>query len=519
MSSDHRLFNCLTSRLLPLWLVTLLLSACATDLQPVESTPEFTPAPMQTMQWQALNTVRQDDWFHLLNTGSDALDWRLRAIDSAEGSIDLQTFIWDLDGSGAAIKQHLLDAAARGVFVRVLVDDSFILDADQELLDIDRHPDIELKVFNPYQRRSSHTAMRELLNLGEFHRLDHRMHNKVMVIDNQVAVLGGRNLADHYFGYDENDNFRDMEVIAGGPIVHQLVDGFDLYWNDGWSFPMETVMELRAGPGSPKQLSQVSQVSQSATLLPEAHLEESAQERMAAWIALAESAHAGVPRLLLDQPPADNPADAGQAPIQVAEQLVREIDAARQEIWLVSAYLIPTPEIEAAIQRAEERGVEVRILTNSINSNNHITAHSAYRKHIRNLLEIGADLHEVRFDAQDRDLYIESPVEKKSLCLHAKVLLFDDNRVFIGSANLDPRSMHINTEMGLIIESESLNASVREALEPDFSPRNAWQLQLQADGRVTWASDKETLDHQPTHSFMRRIEDWFFSLIPIENEM
>jgi len=422
---------------------------------------------MQTMQWQALNTVRQDDWFHLLNTGSDALDWRLRAIDSAEGSIDLQTFIWDLDGSGAAIKQHLLDAAARGVFVRVLVDDSFILDADQELLDIDRHPDIELKVFNPYQRRSSHTAMRELLNLGEFHRLDHRMHNKVMVIDNQVAVLGGRNLADHYFGYDENDNFRDMEVIAGGPIVHQLVDGFDLYWNDGW----------------------------------------------------AESAHAGVPRLLLDQPPADNPADAGQAPIQVAEQLVREIDAARQEIWLVSAYLIPTPEIEAAIQRAEERGVEVRILTNSINSNNHITAHSAYRKHIRNLLEIGADLHEVRFDAQDRDLYIESPVEKKSLCLHAKVLLFDDNRVFIGSANLDPRSMHINTEMGLIIESESLNASVREALEPDFSPRNAWQLQLQADGRVTWASDKETLDHQPTHSFMRRIEDWFFSLIPIENEM
>ena len=465
------------------------------------------------MQWQTLNAVRQDDWFHLLNTGSDALDWRLRAIDSAEDSIDLQTFIWDLDGSGGAIKQHLLDAAARGVFVRVLVDDSFILDADQELLDIDQHQNIELKVFNPYKRRSSHAAMREVLNLGEFHRLDHRMHNKVMVIDNQVAVLGGRNLADHYFGYDESDNFRDMEVVAGGPIVHQLADGFDLYWNDGWSFPVSTVMEVRAGPGSPQK------VKQSATLLPEAHREESAQERMAAWIQLAKSAHSGTARLLLDDPPEDNPAADGQAPVQVAEQLVREIDASRQEIWLVSAYLIPTPEIEAAIQRAEERGVEVRILTNSINSNNHITAHSAYRKHIRTLLEIGAEMHEVRFDAEDRDLYIESPVDNKTLCLHAKVLLFDSNRVFIGSANLDPRSMHINTEMGLMIESESLNANVREALEPDFSPRNAWQLQLREDGRVVWVSDKETLDHQPTHSFMRRIEDWFFSLLPIENEM
>jgi putative cardiolipin synthase len=272
-------------------------------------------------------------------------------------------------------------------------------------------------------------------------------------------------------------------------------------------------MEVRAGPGSPKQ------VSLSAALLPHAHLEQSAPERVASWVQLAESAHAGVARLLLDEPPADNPADAGQAPVQVAEQLVREIDAARREIWLISAYLIPTPEIEAAIQRAEERGVEVRILTNSINSNNHITAHSAYRKHIRNLLEIGVDLHEVRFDAEDRDLYIESPVENKSLCLHAKVLLFDDNRVFIGSANLDPRSMHINTEMGLMIESESLNAGVREALEPDFSPRNAWQLKLQADGRVIWVSGSETVEHQPTHSFMRRIEDWFFSLMPIENEM
>jgi putative cardiolipin synthase len=243
----------------------LLLTGCAAGLQPVDSPLEVTPAPSQAMQWQELDAIRQDDWFHVLNLGREALDWRLRAIDSAVESIDMQTFIWDLDGSGAAIKQHLLDAAGRGVFVRVLVDDSFILDADQELLDIDNHPGIELKVFNPYKRRSSQAALRETLNLGEFHRLDHRMHNKVMVTDNRVAVLGGRNLADHYFGYDENDNFRDMEVVAGGPIVHELADGFDLYWNNGWSFPVAAAMEQRSMPGSPEP------VSEDDALRPEMH--------------------------------------------------------------------------------------------------------------------------------------------------------------------------------------------------------------------------------------------------------
>lgn len=500
-------------RFLALLGLILALAGCAAGLQPVVSPVEITPEPSQAELWQELEAVRQGDWFHLLNTGSEALDWRLRAIDSAVGSIDMQTFIWDLDGSGAAIKEHLLAAAARGVFVRVLVDDSFILDADQELLDIDQHPSIELKVFNPYQRRSSHAALRQVLNLGEFHRLDHRMHNKVMVIDNRVALLGGRNLADHYFGFDDSDNFRDMEVVAGGPVVQQLADGFDRYWNDAWAFPVAAAMEQRSGPGSARPSGPLN------TMPAGVHEEQSAQDRMAQWVQLVNTAHAGSARLLLDAPPTDNPAVPAQAPVQVGDQLVREIDAARREVWLISAYLIPTPELEQAIQRARERGVNVRILTNSINSNNHLTAHSAYRKHVRKLVEMGAEVHEVRYDAMDRDLYIESPVADKSLCLHAKLIVFDDDRIFVGSANLDPRSLHINTEMGLVIHSTSLNAEMRQALEPDFSLRNAWRLQLDAQQRITWTSASETILHQPTHSFMRRIEDWFFSLLPIENEM
>ena len=198
------------------------------------------------------------------------------------------------------------------------------------------------------------------------------------------------------------------------------------------------------------------------------HLEQTADERHAAWMALARSAHTGTARLLLDEPPPENPANQAEAPVQVGNQLIQAIDAANEEVWLISAYLIPTDALEAAIQRAEQRGVQVRILTNSIGSNNHLTAHSAYRKHVKRLLEMGVDVHELREDAEDRDLYIVSPVEDKSLCLHAKLIIFDHDRVFLGSANLDPRSMRINTEMGLLVESESLNSGISHGAGTGF---------------------------------------------------
>ena len=491
----------------------LLLHGCAGGLQPVASPVETTPTPSEATKWQELEAIRADDWFHVLNVGSEAFDWRLRAIDSAVDSVDLQTFIWELDAVGHQVREHLLAAAARGVFVRVLVDDSFVLDADQELLDIDRHENIELKVFNPYKRRSSEAALRQVLNAGEFHRLDHRMHNKVMVVDNRVAIVGGRNIASHYFGYHPTDNFRDMELVAGGSVVHELAAGFDAYWNDTWSFPVAAIMAQRAGPGQPER----DLAADSSTA--DGHAEQSQAQRMEDWKRLVAGAHPGRAELLLDRPPEDNPSEASEAPVQVGERLIEAIDMAASEVWLVSAYLIPTPELEAAIQRAEVRGVQVRILTNSINSNNHLTAHSAYRKHIERLVDLGADVHEVRAQAKDRGLYIQSPVEEKSLCLHAKMLVFDDNRVFVGSANLDPRSLKLNTEMGLLIESDALNAELRRVLEPDFALRNAWKLKRDESGQMTWVSDDEVVQHQPTHSYMRRIEDWFLTLLPIEDEM
>ncbi|HKJ21386.1 MAG TPA: phospholipase D-like domain-containing protein, partial [Woeseiaceae bacterium] len=232
-----------------------------------------------------------------------------------------------------------------------------------------------------------------------------------------------------------------------------------------------------------------------------------------------DRADTGEAILFADDPPQDNPKNRDEEPVQVANELTKLFDGAESEIIIVSAYLIPTPELEGAVERALDRGVIVRILTNSIGSNNHLSAHSAYRNHIDTLLEHGAELHEVRMEARDRDRYILTPVGRKTLALHAKALLIDNDMVFVGSANLDPRSLRINTEMGLLVLSEQFNAKVRSALEGDFSTANAWRLELQSDGKVFWVSDDETLQSQPATSFTQRIEDWFFSHLPIEDEM
>jgi len=497
---------------LVLTVAVLLLAGCG-SLQPVELPPEYTPPPADTPLWSTVDAAAGTDWHILLNDGPGALDWRLAAIDSAAESIDLQTFLWHFDTAGAMVLDHLLRAADRGVLIRMLIDDTFLVHEDELLLALAAHPNIEYRVFNPFKRRSGGLATRQLLNLGDFGRLDHRMHNKAMVIDNQVAIVGGRNLADEYFGLDEGSNFRDLELLLGGPIVQAVAAEFDIYWNDRWSFPIEAIAHAKA---SADMLAEARQIAEAATHI---HREATPTELVDRWVDAIAEADRGEARLFADEPPDDNPKNRDEAPVQVANELARLFDGADTEILIVSAYLIPTPDLEGAVQRALDRGVRVRILTNSIGSNNHLTAHAAYRKHIDTLLESGAELHEVRTDAKDRERYILTPIGRKTLALHAKALVIDDDKVFIGSANLDPRSLRINTEMGFLVTSNAFNAEVRTALEGDFATENAWRLERQDDGRIFWVSDDETLESQPATSFMQRIEEWFFSHLPIEGEM
>jgi putative cardiolipin synthase len=493
-------------------LPVLLVTGCS-SLKPIELPPEDTAPPSHNAVWDAVGAATSKDWHALLDDGPTALDWRLRAIDSASDSIDFQTFLWFFDTAGAMVLDHIIKAADRNVTVRILVDDTFLVHESELLLALAEHPNIEYRVFNPFKRRSGGLVTRQLLNLSEFRRLDHRMHNKAMVVDNRVAIVGGRNIADEYFGLSDGSNFRDLELLFGGPVVQEISTVFDSYWNDQWSLPIEMLSHKKA---SAEQLVAARRVTDES---PHLHTEASTEEIITQWREVIASADTGEAILYSDEPPKNNPKNREEAPIQVANELISLFDGAESEIIIVSAYLIPTPDLEGAVKRALDRGVRVRILTNSIGSNNHLSAHSAYRNHINTLLENGAELHEVRTDARDRDRYMLTPIGRKKLALHAKALIIDFDKVFIGSANLDPRSLRINTEMGFLVISDQFNKNLRTALEGDFLTANAWRLELQENGSVYWVGEDRTLESEPATSYMQRIETWFFSHLPIEGAL
>lgn len=488
-------------------------TGCSLQVTPGEREWQQARPAVDAPLWSEMSEVRTDDWYALLNLGPGALDWRLRAIESATSSIDLQTFLWEDDYAGRLVHERLRAAADRGVKVRILVDDSFLIQSEASFAALASHPNVSGRIYNPFPNRPHNLIARQALNLAAFSRLNHRMHNKLMVVDGQVALLGGRNLADHYFGFHQVANFRDLEVLVGGSDIVALSQGFDTYWNDEWAVEVERVLHsggMGASPVDPMEADSTA---------PLESVMESPQERRLQWRELVKGAAAGEAELILDEPDTMKGGTPESPTNAIATAVSRLLDEAEKEVWLVSAYFIPTPEFEAAVQRAEDRGVSVRVLTNSIRSNNHLAAHSAYRKHIGRLLDHGADLHELRVDAGSRSDYMVTPISDKHLALHAKVIVVDHDKVFVGSPNLDPRSLRLNTEMGLLIHSATLNHEVRTALTDDFALENAWKLSRSDSGQIQWESDDAVRSHQPSSGVMQEFYDFLLMTLPIEGEM
>ena len=490
-------------------LALLLLAACATVEPQRDRAAESAHTPATMDVWSELPDIERHDRLIPLNIGSDALQWRLRALRAATDSIDLQTFIWKDDGVGLALVREVVAAAERGVRVRVLLDDSFLIHADPGLQALSRHPNISYRIYNPAAQRSGNMLTRELKNLNDFSRINHRMHNKLLVVDGRVAIIGGRNQADEYFGYEASHNFRDFELVVSGPFMAQLEAVFDLYWNDPWSLAIEDLVPAGEGP----DFASIQAWLQDNALDHHGLAESTAQD----WSGLFADAFTADLELLVDMPADANPIE--DMPVQLAGALIERIDEVQRDLILVAAYFIPTPALTTAIERATERGVRVRVFTNSLGSNNHVSAHAAYAGHRPALLEAGAELYELRPDAQSRELYLDVAATESLLGLHEKGAVFDDCCLFVGSANLDPRSLRLNTEVGLLIDSPGLNAKVRRLLEVDLEPQNAWRVTLDSNGAIEWLGEQGAQSHTPPASFYLRAESWFFGLLPIEGQM
>ncbi len=496
-----------------------ILAGCSRPLPPLmlPDSRDISPLESETI-WKARGIIPPTDelsHFMLLDSGSVSLKWRLALIDSATLSINAQYFLWKFDQVGSLLMDRLLKAADRGVLVRLLVDDSFLSGEDVVLEELDEHPNIEVRIFNPFSRRSNNIELRFLENLNDFSRTNHRMHNKVLTADNQVAIVGGRNIGDEYFGFNQDHNFRDFDILTNGTVVPEITKGFDIYWNSEWSYPIPRIDQGKVDFSDLEKLRK--ELTDNFTPLHSwlALLPGEGEQWAGHWQEYTEQAIPGRALVLLDDPNFHE----GQTGQHVAMHLRRATAQSKKSITMISAYLIPTDSLTKVIAERQQAGVQFHFLTNSLASNNHIPAHVAYQHHRKSLLKLGANLYEFKRDAAERSRYQAKYVDSKQFGLHAKVSIFDRQRVLIGSLNLDPRSMILNTEIGLLIDSVPLAEAITAAFTPDFSPQNSWRLDLDENDNVTWHSGSIVLNKQPAGTIWRALGDIFFDLIDLDNEM
>ena len=460
--------------------------------------------------------------FRPLSSGVDALLARVVLAEAAERSLDAQYYIWHDDLTGRIFADALLRAADRGVRVRVLLDDVGAQANDATLLVLDSHPNIEIRLFNPVASRS----FRGLGMLTDFSRVNRRMHNKAFVADNQAAILGGRNIGDEYFEASSEVAFGDLDVLTVGPIVNEVSSAFDQFWNAPSSYPITTLLGQSAGSEDLAKL---------RTELA-AYIEANRDSPYVthAGSRLAEEAKSGrydyywgKATLLFD-----DPSKISRAPDATEGHLLPQFSGiglqTRQELLIVSPYFVPGEAGVAWLNGLVARGVRVTVLTNSLAATDVGAVHSGYQRYREELLEGGVVLYELKPGAVPLE-----KADKKTkgfgssrASLHAKTFVFDRRAVFIGSLNLDPRSLQLNTEIGVVCESAPLAENIAGGLKKNLDSI-AWRLERVADAsgsaHIEWveasADGERRYVSDPEVGAMRRFSVWFLGLLPIESQL
>lgn len=435
------------------------------------------------------------------------------AIDSARHSIDLMTFLWWGDEAGELVLQRLLAAADRGVKVRLIVDDMTTIDTGTELklrdvsnAAIDAHPNIELRVFNPWSNRGAMGRAVEFV--GDFTRLNQRMHNKALIADNRAAIVGGRNLGNEYFGLSSSFNFRDIDVLAVGPAARQVSGVFDRYWNGEWVVSQAALQEGGNSGALVRERKILSDRLAQATTLERFPI--APQDWTAQLDGLAGELDVGSSTVVTDTPEEDSITHHMPNTIRA---LFAEAD---EEVLVTNAYVIPDELVFKRTADEVKRGVRFAMLTNSLASTDAAGVHAHYTDWRPRLVTGGVELYELRHDAPIRQTVAETPpVRGAFMGLHAKSIVVDRKKVLIGSMNLDPRSWAHNTEMGLVIECPPLAQRLASAIDRDMLPANAWKIVVDEAGAVSWVSGEEVRHEAPAREG-QRLEEVLHRLLPAD---
>jgi len=390
--------------------------------------------------------------FYPLFEGMDALGVRLALIDRAEKTIDAQYFLMKPDSTGYLFAMKLLEAANRGVRVRFLLDDIFTTVKDDGLLLLNQHPNIEIRLFNPISRAGSFY----LNYLGDFKVANRRMHNKTFTVDNQVSVVGGRNIADEYFGLDKNTKFRDADMIAFGSVAKDISKTFDRFWNHKLAIPMEAFENKKNLPDLTTAEADLDKniVAANHSIYKQALSSPLMQDLLDNRVKFFPSDGKVItddPEKLLNEVSSDHKI--------LVTALAKTVNDAKSEVVVVNPYFIPRKTGIEFWKNIVDKGARVVVVTNSLASNNHVPVHTAYARYRHDLIDAGVELYEIRVDSSKKPT---GETGYDSVTLHTKAILIDRQHLFIGSLNLDPRSIDINTEMGLIIDNVTLSTEIAE---------------------------------------------------------
>ena len=513
----------LTHRIGILALTLLLLGACASlpeDLQQEYS--EGYAHPGKTFLGRIIDETAPADktlsGVELLSEPEEAFRTRFAIANLAEKTLDLQYYLWKGDLAGQLLIWRALEAADRGVRVRFLIDDIYHSGRDDVYALFDSHPNFEVRIFNPMANRGAGRWLDYAMNRKH---LNHRMHNKIFLADNAVAVLGGRNIGNDYFGIDTKANFFDLDVLATGPAAREAGHAFDEYWNSKYAVPIRVLDDKTFTPEDLQEAREQLEAALDRTVELPYELHIHSEETLAKLIEWRDGLSWVKAHVVVD--PLER--FEGQGESAIVDYNKNRVSTIEHQFIAESAYLIPSQQGLDNMKRMADRGVRVRLLTNSLMSNNHISAHSGYMKYRKDILEAGAELYELRADAALREHFrANDDNHEVPAGIHTKSFIIDDEQALIGSFNFDPRSRDLNSEIGLVISDAEFAQQVVAVMEEDFHPENSYRLFLNEDGKLRWeeAHPDGTVtihSHDPASPWWRRAVARFMSWLPIEKDL
>lgn len=479
---------------------------------PIAKSFPLNSAPASPPSWlpKTLETSEGQSAFHPLGEGTSAFAARMMLVDLAQHTIDVQYYIWHADLTGLLLLERLKSAADRGVKVRLLLDDNGIDGLDPILAELNDHPSICVRLYNPFVIRRP-----KLFNHAfDFLRLNRRMHNKSITIDRSVSITGGRNIGDEYFDTGSQPAFIDLDVIVAGHAAKAIAEDFLRYWSSRPSHPFAGIVSspgkpsgafgkaLQEAKGSPQYSSFVSQVEN-----------DPVSRRLAAGELEFEVTGA---TLVSDAP--DKTLGKTAAGGLMVERLAALLDEVRDEFDLVSPYFVPGRRGVREFLRLAQRGTRVRVLTNSLEANDVALVHAGYSKYRRQLLRGGVELYELKASSAPTVRRSDAGrIGSNATSLHAKTFSADRQRIFIGSFNFDPRSVYLNTEMGLLLDSPTMARRLHERLDDELD-HVAYRVSLTSDGALHWEDRQSGKIHtvDPNSGFAKRAIIRMAGWLPIE---